>query len=152
MTPPGAVVGTLDYMVARNAAGEVVGLIDFEAHEAAGGRLTDIWRHSDAAGSGTWPEFIGARAHEFRVELDGSKRITALVHKQSGHRRVRSDIEAAIGATARECLVGHRCEVRQCREGPEARELRARRGHRAACGRLGQRPRGRETAFVTWTV
>ena len=93
----GSVVGTLDYMVAQDGQGNVIGLIDFAAHEAAGGKLRDIWEVSGAAGSGTWPEWIGSPAHDFTVELDG-KRIAALVHKASGHRRDRSAIEAAIAA------------------------------------------------------
>jgi len=93
----GKVVATLAYMVAHDAAGEATGLIDFAAHEEAGGKLRDIWDNDRAVGSGTWPEWIGARAHDFRVDLTG-KRITALVHKDSGHRRERAVIEAAIEA------------------------------------------------------
>lgn len=91
----GNVVATLDHMVARDPDGNVIGLIDFAAHEHAGGRLRDVWDVSGAAGSGTWPEWIGARAYDFRVEIaDG--RIAALVHRQSGQRRERAKIEAAI--------------------------------------------------------
>ena len=43
-------VATLDYMVALQD-GKVVGLIDFEAHEAAGGQHTDIWHVSAAVRS-----------------------------------------------------------------------------------------------------
>lgn len=95
----GKVIATLGHMVARGPDGQVVGLIDFEAHEAAGGELTDIWRVPGAAGSKTWPEFLGSQAHGFTVEKEegpsGAKRITALVHA-SGHRRERAAIEAAI--------------------------------------------------------
>lgn len=91
----GDVVATLDHVVARDERGDVVGLVDFEAHEAGGGRLTDIWVVAGAAGSGTWPEFLGASAHDFRVALTG-KQIAALVHRTSGHRRERAAIEAAI--------------------------------------------------------
>lgn len=95
----GSIVGTLDYCVARNDAGDVVGLVDFEAHELAGGKLRDIWLVSNATGSGTWPEWLGSQAHGFTVELHPqTKRITALVHKVSGHRRERAAIEAAIEA------------------------------------------------------
>ena len=90
----GEIVATLEHMVAREA-GEVIGLIDFAAHEQAGGKLRDIWNASDAVGSGTWPEWIGARAHDFTVEIDGG-RIVALIHKESGHRRERAVIEAAV--------------------------------------------------------
>ena len=93
----GNVVATLDYMVARDDQGNATGLIDFAAHEAAGGRLRDIWDASNATGSGTWPEWLGGGAHAFRVELTGQL-ITALVHKASGLRRQRADIEAAIAA------------------------------------------------------
>lgn len=97
----GNVVATLDHVIAKDEDGNVVGLIDFEAHEAAGGRLRDIWEQSNAVGSGTWPEWIGGRAYDFTVELDphpgpARARIAALIHKGSGHRRVREDIEAAI--------------------------------------------------------
>jgi hypothetical protein len=91
----GNVVATLGHMVARNDAGDVIGLVDFDAHEAAGGKLRDIWNVEGAVGSATWPEWLGGAAHDFRVELDG-KRIAALVHKTSGHRRERAAIEAAI--------------------------------------------------------
>jgi hypothetical protein len=99
--PTGAVVATLDHMVARDDEGNVVGLIDFAAHEAAGGEHTDIWMHHGAAGSKVWPEWLGGQAHSFRVELDGSpgaKHIAALIHRDSGHRRERDAIEAAIAA------------------------------------------------------
>lgn len=91
----GVVTATLDSMIARDAAGNVLGLVDFGAHEAAGGRLRDIWDVSDAVGSGTWPEWLGGRAHDFRVELQGG-RIIALVHRRSRFRRRRAAIEKAI--------------------------------------------------------
>lgn len=92
----GNVIATQAYMVAHDAAGNVLGLIDFEAHEMAGGSLTDIWIQSGAAGSGTWPEWIGGQALSFRVEVGPDKRISALVHGKSGFRRERAAIEAAI--------------------------------------------------------
>jgi hypothetical protein len=95
----GNVVATLDYMVARDDAGRVIGLVDFSAHEAAGGELLDIWVAHRASGSKVWPEWIGSAAHAFRVELEGDpgrKRIGALVHKTSGHRRERAPIEEEI--------------------------------------------------------
>lgn len=100
----GNVIGTLDWMIAKNAAGDVIGLVDFAAHEAAGGELTDVWEVSGAKGSKPWPEWIGGRAHDFRVELagpPGSKRISALVHKVSGRRRNRAAIDAAIAERIR---------------------------------------------------
>lgn len=94
----GAVVATLDYCVKLDEHREAVGLLDFEAHAQAGGKLRELWIVSNATGSDTWPEWLGARAHEFNVERGASGRVTALVHRASGHRRVRADIEAAIAA------------------------------------------------------
>lgn len=104
----GNVIATLDHMVAQDAARNVVGLVDFEAHELAGGSLTDIWIVSGAVGSGTWPEWLGAGAHDFTVDLDpgfgppgfvpGRHRIGALVHKTSGFRRERAAVMAEIAA------------------------------------------------------
>lgn len=37
------VIATLDHMVARDDEGDVIGLIDFAAHEDAGGKLRDVW-------------------------------------------------------------------------------------------------------------
>lgn len=91
----GEIIATLDHMVARDEAGSVVGLVDFTAHEETGGKLRDVWDVQGAAGSGTWPEWIGGKAHDFTVELD-DKRIVALVHKDSGHRRKRAVIETEI--------------------------------------------------------
>lgn len=117
----GNVVATLDYLVARDDAGEVTGLVDFEAHEAAGGELTDVWRVDGAKGSKTWPEWIGGRAHDFRVELagpPGGKRIAAIVHRASGHRRQRADVEAAI-AERIVAANGQPADVRDLVGGPD---------------------------------
>lgn len=97
----GEVVATLGHMVARDEDGNVTGLVDFEAHENAGGRMRDIWVKRSAVGSATWPEWIGAAIYDFRVELDPDPspvraRISALVHKKSGHRRERAAIEVEI--------------------------------------------------------
>lgn len=92
----GDVIATLDYLTARGDDGQVIGLVDFAAHEAAGGKLRDCWDVAGAAGSATWPEWLSGRAHEFRVELDGDRRIQALVHRASGHRREREVVESAI--------------------------------------------------------
>jgi hypothetical protein len=92
----GAVVATLDFMAARDEQGEVIGLIDFAAHEAAGGKFRDIWVNDQAIGSGTWPEWLGIQAHAFDVDLDAEKRIVALVHRASGRRRERAAVEEAI--------------------------------------------------------
>lgn len=92
----GNVVGTLDYLVQYNETGEPLGLVDFATHEEAGGKLTDVWNVEGAKGSGSWPEWLGAGVHDFRVELDKGKRIAALVHKTSGSRRERAAIEAVV--------------------------------------------------------
>jgi hypothetical protein len=98
----GNVIGHLDHMVARGPDGSVAGLIDFAAHEAAGGDHTDIWlvdTHDPAhpvKGSKVWPEAIGSGIYDFRVELagpPGARHIAALVHKTSGHRRERAAVE-----------------------------------------------------------
>jgi len=97
----GGVVATLDHVVARDDQGNAIGLIDFAAHEAAGGQMTDIWTVSGASRSKTWPEWIGSAAHAFQVELigpPGAKWINALVHRTSGFRRERAAIDAAIAA------------------------------------------------------
>jgi hypothetical protein len=107
----GDVIATLDYLVNHDDDGTVRGLVDFVAHEEAGGEMLDVWKLFgeqvengvgvpwEAKGSKTWPEWIGAKAHEFRVELAGpagKKRIAALVHKVSGHRRERAAVESEI--------------------------------------------------------
>lgn len=95
----GNVIATLDYLVQYAADGAPIGLADFEVHEAAGGDMTDIWNVAGAKGSKVWPEWLGGAAHDFMVDLvgpPGRKRIAALIHKTSGHRRVRVGIEAAI--------------------------------------------------------
>lgn len=103
----GNVIATLDHVVARDEDGKVIGLLDFAAHEDAGGRLRDIWENDQAVGSATWPEWLGGRAHDFKVELDPNPgqaraRIKALIHKTSGHRRVRADIDAAVAERTNE--------------------------------------------------
>lgn len=123
----GQIVATLDHAVARDEDGNVIGLIDFVAHEEAGGRLRDIWESSAAVGSGTWPEWLGGRAYDFKVELDPNPgparaRIKALVHKTSGHRRSRADIEAAIAERTNEA------KAEAQRKGDEQRAILRARG------------------------
>lgn len=89
----GRVIAFLSHLTARGATGKVIGLVDFAAHEENGG-LLEVWNVHGAKGSGTWPEYLGARAHEFKVEREND-RITALVHN-TGHRRNRATIEKAI--------------------------------------------------------
>lgn len=72
-------------------------------------------------GSKVWPECLGGRAIEFRVELagpPGNKRIAALVHKQSGHRRERAEIEAKIMARIEEAH-GKPADIRDLVGGPD---------------------------------
>lgn len=117
----GDVIATLDYMVARDGDGNATGLIDFEAHEAAGAALTDVWNVDGAVGSGTWPEWLGSRAHDFRVELDGPparKRIRALSHRVSGQRRERHVIEARIAQRVTEARDGV-ADIRDLVGGPD---------------------------------
>lgn len=95
----GDVVATLDYVVRYAEDGKPLGLVDFLAHEEAGNEHTAIWRVEGAAGSKAWPEYLGSRAHEYRVERagqPGKKRAEALVHKVTGERRERAAIEARI--------------------------------------------------------
>ena len=118
----GNVVATLDYLVAKDDAGNVIGLVDFGAHEAAGERLRDVWQSSRAVGSATWPEWIGSRAHDFKVELDANPdpsraRLTALVHKASGHRRERAAVEAEI-ASRMSLAAGRPADIRDLVGGP----------------------------------
>jgi hypothetical protein len=106
----GDVVATLDYVVQYDDDGVPLGLVDFAAHEEAGGEMTDVWTVSNAVGSHVWPEWIGSRAHDFRVELvgpPGNKRIAALVHKTSGHRRVRAIIDSVIATRMSEAALAH---------------------------------------------
>jgi hypothetical protein len=117
----GSVVATLDHMVALDDQGRAIGLVDFAAHELAGGDHTAIWSVSGAAGSKIWPEWLGGRAHDFRVELagpPGRKHIAALVHKTSGHRRERAVIEAAITGRI-EAAKGGPADIRDLVGGPD---------------------------------
>lgn len=115
----GNVIATLDHMVARDEEGNVIGLVDFEAHESNGGQLTDIWNVSGAVGSGTWPEWLGAAAIDFKAEVDpATKKITALVHKHGGHRRNRAEIEEAIKKRVDEANGGP-ADIRDLVGGPD---------------------------------
>lgn len=60
---------------------------------------TGVWHHEHAVGSKVWPERLSLRSRDWRVEKEGpagATRLTALVHKTSGHRRERAAIEQAI--------------------------------------------------------
>jgi hypothetical protein len=88
---------------------------DFEEMELAGEEFTDVWivekwpgeygvgTPQPARGSKSWPEWID-RTTDFRVRLEGPpgrKRIAALVHMRSGHRRERRAIDEAIAGRIR---------------------------------------------------
>jgi hypothetical protein len=113
----GEIIGTLGHLVQYAENGTPLGLVDFAAHEEAGGKLRDVWTVSDAIGSGTWPEWLGAGAHNFRVELVG-KQIIALVHRTSGQRRERATIEAAIAKRILEAE-GKPADIRDLVGGPD---------------------------------
>jgi hypothetical protein len=119
----GVIVATLSHMVQTDEEGEVVGMVDFFAAEAGGTRLIEVWRISNAVGSGTWPEWLGSQAHMFKVIRDPShphpirelehvgrretidergQRISAI--PASGHRRIRSDVESAVDARLKQAL------------------------------------------------
>jgi hypothetical protein len=91
----GNVVGSLDEIVQQRPDGSLLRL-DMAAHEAAGGEATDYARfeHPDGIkGAKVWHERI-RHPHEFRVELEGgpgAKRIAALIHRQTGERRLRGE-------------------------------------------------------------
>ena len=86
----GNIVATLDE-VRREGA-----FLDVAAEEAAGIRLRTLWNVNGAVASGTWPESLGAAAHDYRVETsaDGSlPRVVRLVHRGSGLVRDRAALE-----------------------------------------------------------
>lgn len=117
----GNVVATLDYVVSVDEEGNAIGLIDFSTHEDSGRSLTEIWRVDNAVGSGTWPEWLGAQAHNFKVEVDQGtsvKRIRALVHKRSGNRRDRATIERAISERMKQAN-GKAADLRDLVGGPD---------------------------------
>ena len=99
----GNIVTVLDFLVVPDADGEP-GLVDLEEAERSGLKLRQLWEVSGAAGSTHWPEHLGERYHEFRVERDRRFSLPArrLVHRGSGHVRHRADIEAAVQATRKQ--------------------------------------------------
>jgi hypothetical protein len=98
----GNVLATLGHLVQRRPDGSKR-LVDFAALEERGGEFDaaqpgGVWHVEGAAGSKVWPERID-RPEDFRVEKEGppgKRRIAALVHKKSGYRRERKDIEARL--------------------------------------------------------
>lgn len=117
----GNVIATLDHLIVTDSAGNL-GLVNFDAIENAGAEMTAAaWTVDGATGSKTWPEWLGAAAHEFRVELagpPGHKRIVALVHRQSGYRRERSVIEGEI-ASRIAAAAGKPADIRDIVGGPD---------------------------------
>lgn len=125
----GNVVETLEHMTAKDAAGNVIGLVDFSAVEAAGTPIIDVFVAARrAVGAGTWPEWLGFGAHQFRVEIDpawsrhdsarSGHRIVGLVHKRSGFRRDRVEIERAIDRRIGEAN-GRAADIRDLVGGPD---------------------------------
>lgn len=118
----GNIFATLDHMITRDTSGLVSGLIDFEVIEKAGTQMTTVWNVDGAAGSKVWPEWLGSRAHEFRVELAGPaglKYISALVHRTSGYRRELSAIVAALAVRFAATPQGEPVDIRDIVGGPD---------------------------------
>lgn len=100
------IVAYLEYLVWHDPQGQPH-LVNFEAHEAVGGRLRDVWYVPGAVGSGSWPEYLPPESLEdFRVELDHAHplRIRRLRHKRSGHVRARADIVAEVARRREEAV------------------------------------------------
>lgn len=104
-------VQRLDQPVPLGIAKQVLGR-DPKPDEAITLSPDHPWRiaHETVVGAATWPEWLGGAAYDFKVELDPAPgqaraRIAALVHKKSGHRRQRKDIEAAIAERTNEAKV-----------------------------------------------
>lgn len=93
----GNIVVSLDFLVLPDGEGGF-GLVDLEEAERTGIKLRGLWEVSGASGSAHWPEHLGERFHEFRVERDRRFALPArrLVHRLSGHVRHRDAIEAAV--------------------------------------------------------
>jgi hypothetical protein len=131
----GNVIATQDYRTIVDEDGNVLGLADYAGHEEAGGEMTDFWQVTmtegkgaaavvtPARGSKAWPEYLGAAAHDFRVELagpPGQKQIVALVHKTSGHRRERHVVGNAIdGRISAAVAVSEPADLRDLVGGPD---------------------------------
>jgi hypothetical protein len=54
-----------------------------------------VWNVPGAVASGTWPEWIGSRALDFRVVV-ATGRVDALIHRTSSKHRTRAGVETAI--------------------------------------------------------
>lgn len=93
----GNITTVLEFLVLPDGEGGY-GLVDLEEAERSGLKLRELWEVSGASGSAHWPEHLGERFHEFRVERDRRFSLPArrLVHRRSGHVRDRAAIEAAV--------------------------------------------------------
>jgi hypothetical protein len=93
----GNVFAWMDHLAIEDTDG-VVRAVDFVGCEREGVRLRTLWLVSGASGSTTWPEYLGDRFSEFRVELDARAPLRGrrLVHRGSGHVRDRESIELDI--------------------------------------------------------
>lgn len=100
----GHVIASLDYLVKRDADGNVLGLHDFGAEEENGHEFDSatnsegIWHVEGARGCKVWPQWL-KEPHEYTVEKEGKrgkKKIGALVHRPTGQRIPRSDVDGAI--------------------------------------------------------
>lgn len=93
----GNITTVLEFLVLPDGEGGY-GLVDLEETERSGLKLRTLWEVSGASGSCHWPEHLGERFHEFRVERDRRFSLPGrrLVHRRSGHVRDRAVIEAAV--------------------------------------------------------
>ena len=96
----GNVIASCDQLIGLDDEGKR-GWVDTAAHEMSGQRMRRLWNVNGAVGSGSWPEYLGGRAHEFRVEVSPDRSlplIRRLVHRESGYVRDREAIEARLAA------------------------------------------------------
>lgn len=93
----GNIFTVLEFLVVPDGEGSY-GLVDLEETERSGLRLRGLWEVSGASGSAHWPEHLGDRFLEFKVERDRRFALPArrLIHRKSGHVRERVAIEAAV--------------------------------------------------------
>jgi hypothetical protein len=122
----GEVVATLDALVQRD--GDNVYLVNFEQMEAGGLALVDTWNVETAVGSGHWPEWLGAAAHDYKVELgDGPQRIKAQLGQDTGARRERTKIDNRNAKRRAETPEGEPVDLRSIVGGPNSPVLKANR-------------------------
>jgi hypothetical protein len=118
----GNVIATLESLVTVTDDGQPT-LVDFTAHEANGRDAVELWIVDGAKGSKVWPEYLGGKAHEYRVELAGEpgrKRIARLVHRVTGEARERVPIDDRIRRRILEAEGGP-VDLRNIIGGPEPR-------------------------------